>query len=421
MSDFNKIIKEKVEQFEVPYNDAHWAEMEGKLNKIRSAKIKKNIFSAAAIITIISAVAYFIIPNNSVIDEKDALVENTKTENTTNQTPTNEVLVQPSENTTNNKAHEENNTSENTTEIEKSSNEKETSNNVTPSENTNDVSPIKESNNLTQKEEKLTLNSDFIVYNNKVCLGETVSFEAMENDRPVSYLWNFGDGTTSHKTNPKHIYQNDGTFSITLTLIDRQTGTEHTSIQEDVVTILAKPTVDFTYSEESKKHDDNSLKYPYTNFKIKNANKDNSYTWSLGNGKNIKSTTAKTIFKKVGKHPITIIAENKNGCVTTITKNITIKNNTVLYVQNTFTPNQDGENDDFMPKALILNDVPFELSIINKTGKTIYKTNNKYEPWNGKENNSGQLLENGTYFWQIVIYDAEGTSHNHQGKIYLKR
>ncbi len=43
MDNFDKIIKEGVERFEVPYNDAHWAEMEGRLNKIRSTKIRNNI------------------------------------------------------------------------------------------------------------------------------------------------------------------------------------------------------------------------------------------------------------------------------------------------------------------------------------------------------------------------------------------
>ena len=420
MSDFNKIIKEKVEQFKVPYNDAHWAEMEGKLNKMRSTKIKKNIFSAAAIITIISAVAYFITPNNSVVDKKDALVENTKTKNTTNQTLTTNESVQPSKNITNNKAHKESNTSKNTTEIEKSSNKTETSNNVTPLDNKNDVSPVKEASNLTQQEEKLTLNSDFIVYNNKVCLGETVSFEAMENDRPVSYLWNFGDGTISHKTNPKHIYQNDGTYSITLTLIDRQTGTEHTSFQEDVVTILAKPVVDFTYSEESKKHDDNKLKYPYTHFKIKDVKSDLSYTWNFGNGETSSSPKPKTIHKKANNYTVKLTAKNYNGCITEIEKNIYIKNNFALYAPSGLRTNPDNpENKIFMPKALLEWDIPFEMIITNNLGKTIYKTSDKNEGWNGSVNNSGQQVEEGVYFWKIITKDAQNKAHYHKGEIIL--
>ena len=55
MDNFDKIIKEGVERFEVPYNDAHWAEMDGRLNKIRTTKIRNTVagsFAAIAMVTL---------------------------------------------------------------------------------------------------------------------------------------------------------------------------------------------------------------------------------------------------------------------------------------------------------------------------------------------------------------------------------
>lgn len=59
------------------------------------------------------------------------------------------------------------------------------------------------------------------------------------------------------------------------------------------------------------------------------------------------------------------------------------------------------------------------MTIINKSGKVIYKTSDKNEPWNGRVNNTGQVLAEGIYLWQIITYDAEGTSHRQHGKIHL--
>ena len=39
-------------------------------------------------------------------------------------------------------------------------------------------------------------------------------------DQPLSYFWNFGDGTNSTSQNPNHIYPNNGTYQVTLTVTD---------------------------------------------------------------------------------------------------------------------------------------------------------------------------------------------------------
>ena len=74
-----------------------------------------------------------------------------------------------------------------------------------------------------------------------------------------------------------------------------------------------------------------------------------------------------------------------------------------------------------MPGALLGWDVQFEMTIINKSGKEVYKTSDKSEPWNGRINNTGQILPISTYLWQVVTYDAEGIPHRHHGKIHLTR
>lgn len=422
MSDFDKIIKEKVDQFEVPYNDAHWAAMESKLDTIKATKIKTNIFSAAAVVTILSIGAYLIFggttkrTTENTITENNTVVENTSNTNklntysnnvTENATKTNNINTK--NNNSNNQEHIEDNLAvvENT-ENQESSNEVLDNNNNSETQNT--ISPTK----------NIKLNAEFIVYNNKICLGEVVSFESVENERPVSYLWNFGDGNVSHKTNPKYEYKNPGTYDVTLTLIDIQSGTEHTTKQRDVVTILDKPNASFSYLEESVKHDDNKLKYPYTTFKVKNHKKGNTYEWSLGNGETSNALTAKTIHEKADNYLIKLAVTNDEGCTAELDKNIKVKNNFILYAPTAIRQTPDNpENGIFMPKALLEWDIPFEMVITNKSGRTIYKTSDKNEGWNGKLNNTGRQMEEGFYFWKIITKDAENKPHYHQGEIQL--
>jgi len=66
MDNLDKIIKQKAEHFEVPFNDGHWVEMEARLNKISSKRTKKLFFgSTASVITLVIA-SYFLFPTNPI-------------------------------------------------------------------------------------------------------------------------------------------------------------------------------------------------------------------------------------------------------------------------------------------------------------------------------------------------------------------
>lgn len=423
MDNFDKIIKQKVEQFEVPYNEAHWAEMDQKLNAIRVTKIKKTIFGSAAIIAVVAISSYFIFSNTETsIKNSNNIIAN---DNTT-EVVLNNVVNPKEENTAtvdNNKVVKENVlVNENTVEANDIEVTVEENNNETNITDNSILKEEKENNNTQSKIEtnNNTVNTDFIVYNNRVCLGEEVSFESSENDEPVSYTWNFGDGTISHEANPKHAYKDSRVYTVSLSLLNRRTGVEYpSSIQYDVVTILPTPKTNFTYSEVAVKHDDNKLKYPYTTFKVKEIDKQNAYKWTFGNGEVSTSVNGKTIYEKKGNYTITLVVNHINGCVKSITKKVTIKNGTNLFVENAFSPNGDGDNETFIPKALLKWDVQFEMTIIDKSGSLVYKTTDRNEPWNGKMNNSGKVLNEGIYLWKVVTYDAEGTPHTHHDQIHL--
>jgi uncharacterized membrane protein len=54
--------------------------------------------------------------------------------------------------------------------------------------------------------------------------GLPVSFSSSGSRDPdgsiVSYRWQFGDGKTGSRANPKHVYRKPGTYTVTLTVID---------------------------------------------------------------------------------------------------------------------------------------------------------------------------------------------------------
>ena len=85
----------------------------------------------------------------------------------------------------------------------------------------------------------------------ETCSGETITFtdETTSAFSIVSWLWNFGDGTISTKQNPKHIFDNEGIYSVSLTVFDGY----HEAIKTifDFDTIHQTPNPDFSFQNIS--------------------------------------------------------------------------------------------------------------------------------------------------------------------------
>ena len=426
MENFEDIIKQKVEQYEPKFNEAHWNALDQKLTSIKVAKIRKNILLSVAAILCIT-IGVFSIYEASFLRRQESSPQNNS--NKTGFLPTQEQS-QSKNNTTPNLPKEQiNNSLEKKTSITvliSEENKLEKTSIVIDETNlvssTGQKTETKTSNTLKESIESTVIDNQltagFIVYNNKVCLGEEVGFEATDKQELLAYTWDFGDGNSSTKSNPKYTYKQQGTYSVKLTVVNKRTNQEKSSIQKSVVIVNPLPSVDFTYLEQSIQFDDNVLKYPYTNFTCKGEPTD-SYEWLMGNSKLLKEKQPKVLFDKKGNYQVTLKAKSALGCSNSTTKTVSILNSFELFAPNAFTPNFDDKNDDFMPEALTTWDIKFEMVIKNKSGHVIYSTTDKNLPWKGSLNNQGSILDEGLYFWQVVTYDLDGLPYQHIGKINL--
>lgn len=417
MASFEKIIKEKVEQFEPKFNESHWDALDQKLTSIKIAKIRRNILLSAAAI-LVAAIGGFSIYQTTAQEESK----------TSNQISTANTIVEEINSTVISQKEQTNGLVEKEASIpvlvsedsklEKISTENDETNLSADGQKieVKSINSSKESTGLIVIDNQLT--AGFIVYNNKICLGEETSFEATDKQELLAYTWDFGDGNISTKTNPKYTYKQQGTYSVKLTVVNKRTNQEKTSLQKSVVIINPLPNTDFTYQEQSTQFDDNTLKYPYTNFVCKGELSDN-YEWSLANGKTYKEKNPIVLFGKKGEYQVTLKAKNNLGCISSTTKIVSIVNSFELFAPNAFTPNFDNKNDEFIPEALLTWDIKFEMVIKNKAGHVVFKTTDKNEAWKGSLNNQGAILDEGLYFWQVVTFDVDNKPYQHAGKINL--
>ena len=89
------------------------------------------------------------------------------------------------------------------------------------------------------------------------------------------------------------------------------------------------------------------------------------------------------------------------------------------FVPNAFTPNNDGENDVFVP---VWNNVELRrFEVFSRWGEKVFAlTANSANGWDGKTSN-GKDAEPGTYVWQVDLLDADGKTISKSGAITLIR
>jgi gliding motility-associated-like protein len=95
----------------------------------------------------------------------------------------------------------------------------------------------------------------------------------------------------------------------------------------------------------------------------------------------------------------TVSYTDENGCTASDIVNIYYK--PIIYIPNTFTPNDDELNQGF--RVVIGNIKSFELLIFNRWGELIFTMNDESDYWDGTY--EGLKCQDGTYVWTIKYYD----------------
>ncbi|MES1220996.1 MAG: PKD domain-containing protein, partial [Bacteroidota bacterium] len=130
-------------------------------------------------------------------------------------------------------------------------------------------------------------------------------------DAVVSYLWDFGDGTTSTLQNPSHTYPSQGTYTVSLKIITA-TGCTETLVINNAVSTGTLPTVDFAGVPLSLCVDQG---VQFTD----NSSSGTSWLWNFGD---MESSTQKNplhFYTYAGTFSVTLTVSN-NGCPATVVK-----------------------------------------------------------------------------------------------------
>ncbi len=126
-----------------------------------------------------------------------------------------------------------------------------------------------------------------------------------------SYLWDFGDGTTSTAVNPKHSYTNDGLYSISLT-VTSGFGCDTTASRANYVHIVS-PVVDFAVNQTY------SPCPPFVVVFHSTADRTGlKYLWDFGDGGQDTAKHPTHVYFTPGVYTVRLITKTASGCIDTV-------------------------------------------------------------------------------------------------------
>ncbi|MBC7129041.1 MAG: PKD domain-containing protein [Thermoplasmatales archaeon] len=147
------------------------------------------------------------------------------------------------------------------------------------------------------------------------------SYDENGDNDIVSWLWNFGDGSTSNERNPNHNYTIPGNYTITLTVKDKSNETGIFSLNISIKNV--PPCADFSFKENAKS-------YEVIEFNASNSyDLDGSivnYTWSFGDGGVAYENISHHKYIKPGIYKVKLVIIDNNGSKKELEKEIEITN-----------------------------------------------------------------------------------------------
>jgi gliding motility-associated-like protein len=124
-------------------------------------------------------------------------------------------------------------------------------------------------------------------------------------------------------------------------------------------------------------------------------------------------------YSEPGNYDVVQIVFNEFGCPDTAVIPIRVLPEFTFFIPNAFTPTDDGVNDGFRGYGLGIHRYRFR--IFDRWGGQLFESDNLFEPWNGKVQNTGLAVPAGLYVYAVDLIDVFNRPHSYRGKVLLIR
>ena len=230
-----------------------------------------------------------------------------------------------------------------------------------------------------------------------------------------SVLWDFGNNTTSSQLGSvTNIYDNYGCYDITLTVTTID-GCTASLTQEEFVCVNE---IEASFFPDSYQQPISNAYFEFTNTSVNGV----EFEWNFGDDTGTDFINTNHLYDAYGVYTVSLVAIAQDGCSDTAYQVIQVLDEVILYVPNTFTPNDDNLNEVFVPELFSGYDREkgYEFTIYNRWGEIIFTSTQAGEGWDGTYLSTP--VQDGTYNWSLRFKDSMSNKvYRYTGHVNLIR
>lgn len=245
----------------------------------------------------------------------------------------------------------------------------------------------------------------YVISDSVLCEGQGITFSGTYLQEGLTgTVWDFGDASTiPNRDQVAHAYDSSGSYNVVFTASYRNCPD---ATYTKTIDIKSFPSINLGPDTSMCPNGEAIIIGDYKN----QFNPQAKWRWNTGD-----STALIAV-----RHPGIFTAEIAiDGCKSD--DSIEVFKDCYIDIPNSFTPNNDGINDYFLPRQLLAKGVKsFKMSIFNRWGQVIFETEKiDGRGWDGKFN--GQDQPSGVYIYLIDVVMKTGQHEKYQGNVTLLR
>jgi len=230
----------------------------------------------------------------------------------------------------------------------------------------------------------------------------------------MSYLWDFGNGFYSAQPSTSHIYNDPGSYTVSLSLAYQSAPGCSTTLQfPAAVKALDVPVSRFIFDPPSP-----TRSKPEVFFTDRSTGAFR-WNWDFGDGNVSNQQNPRHSYADTGSYTVKLLVQTFEGCSDSTHNTITVKDDIEIFIPNAFTPDGSGANDYFQVYGVGI--VSYQMEIFDRWGKLVHSATTRDRGWDGTHKSTGRPVPQGLYVYKVTVTDNKGATHQRISQVTVLR